>query len=283
MSLRAGVLAIAVALGLFGAAAWFKRDSTVTTPENSTTNAEQRQRVRSFWEAQREATQHRIAGRTREAVASYQRALALDPDHEDALYYGGATHLTLGDAAQARDLWQHLVRVNPVSNRAHHQLGDLYLCLDYPEILDLTAAEAEFRRALEINQEETGPLLQLAEVRMARAQWDSATTLLSTLLISNPGSQQALFYRGFLAWRDNRRREALVDYRAAITLSAPADAAPTGLTEGETATGGAMLAERERCQQFEDQLDGIGDEPDDGTHMDDRYRGVAQMLGAYGG
>lgn len=282
MTPKAGAIALlaVVAVG-WGAVRLLRPQPVEPTSESSAIESEGRQRIRAFWEAQRAATEHRVAGRTREAADAYDRALTIDPDHEDALYYAGATHLRLGNAVRARDLWRHLVEVNPSSARAHHQLGDLYLCLDYPDVVDLSAAEVEFRRALAINQEETGPLLQLAEVAMAGARWDEASTLLSTLLTSNPESQPAIFYRGFLAWRDGRPVEALDNYRAARALSERTAAAPSQLVEGETATGGAMLALPETCRQFEDPLEDLTPQTVDSTDMDDRYRLVAEMLEDY--
>ena len=60
-----------------------------------------RQRVLAFWEAIRSATTHRIAGRIAEAAADYQRAVELDPRHEDALYYIGNMRFELGEYARA--------------------------------------------------------------------------------------------------------------------------------------------------------------------------------------
>jgi tetratricopeptide (TPR) repeat protein len=281
MNLRTLVLAVAVTAALFGATAWLKRDRGPVAEEAAGPTSEERARIRAFWDAQRTATRHRIAGRIEEAVAGYEHALSLDPNHEDALYYAGALHLQLGHAADARDRWQRLIAVNPVSARAHYQLGDLYMCPEHPETFDLAAAAAEFRSALAINQEETGPLLQLAEVAVASGQWDSAATLFSDVLRSNPGSQPALFYRGYVAWHAGRPDAALADFDGAVALAQPDEEAPSGLLEGETEGGSAMLAERKSCQQFATPVAGLGDSPGGAAAMNAAYGGVRTMLAEF--
>ncbi|MFQ5932967.1 MAG: tetratricopeptide repeat protein, partial [Nitrospiraceae bacterium] len=128
----------------------------------------ERARIQRFWELYRQATGHRIAGRTRQAVETYAGALELNTEHEDALYYLGNVYFDLGEFADAETAWKRLVDVNPTSARAHSQLGNLYLCFDYEELVDLEAAEAEFQRALDIYKEDTGPLLRLGEIALIR-------------------------------------------------------------------------------------------------------------------
>ena len=98
------------------------------------------------------------------AAALYEQALALDPRHEDALYYLGQCRRELGQPAAARAAFERLVSVNPQSARGHLALGALLASPDPAEPMDLAPAEAHLRRAHAINGEETGPVVRLGEV-----------------------------------------------------------------------------------------------------------------------
>ena len=74
-----------------------------------------REQVLRFWELYREATDHRVAGRTREAASTYESALELKDDHEDALYYLGNMYVELdehavGGARRGDASWRSAVR-----------------------------------------------------------------------------------------------------------------------------------------------------------------------------
>ena len=60
-----------------------------------------------------------------EAAAQFRKGLALDPNHPGLLHRLGTTLYMMGDAAGARDLFEHAVRVSPEHARAHYSLGVL--------------------------------------------------------------------------------------------------------------------------------------------------------------
>ena len=115
---------------LFGAVAVWKQNPEQHGPDRHTKQqaTDERERVHAFWQRYREATAHRLAGRREAALEAYRQALALDPQHEDALYYLGNVHLERGAHADAARAWKRLAALNPRSSRAHLRLGDLYLC-----------------------------------------------------------------------------------------------------------------------------------------------------------
>ena len=121
-----------------------------------------RERVQQFWVVYRQGTQARIAGNVDAAAEAYRQALSLDPDHADALYYLGNMELQRGRLGDAETAWRHLLVLDSASARAHVQLGRVLSCADR-DTLNLTGARQAFERAILINQEETGPLLLLAE------------------------------------------------------------------------------------------------------------------------
>jgi tetratricopeptide (TPR) repeat protein len=211
--------------------------------------APDRDRVRAFWSVYREATAQRIAGRTDSAARTYERALELNPDHEDALYYAGSMRLELGDFAGAAASWRHLVNVNPSSARTHSQLGTLFQCPDPAAPFQLDSAEWHLRRAHELNMEETGPLLRLGEVALLRGDSSIARRHFAAVLATHPGNAAARFYTGYLAKGSDRRTGVENVHRAAGTaLPSPVPGAPS---EGDTKRGAAPLRrDGKRCGQL---------------------------------
>lgn len=236
-----------------------------------------RTRVQTFWNLYRQASAERIAGRTQRASDSYARAVELNPDHEDALYYFGSMRLELGDFAGAGRAWRHLVSVNAASARAHSRLGALYLCLDAGAPFRLDSAEYHLRRAHEINREENGPLLRLGEVALLRGDLASAKRYFATVLATHSGSAPAHFYSGYVAWKGNDMVVAREAFRRAIAPPAAPPAA--GLPgEGDTKRGITPLrTDGDRCSQ----LRALSEQPradDPARAMANRYRELDRLL-----
>ena len=206
-------------------------------------------RVRAFWTVYREATAQRIAGQTGPAAQTYARALELNPNHEDALYYAGSMRLELGDFDGAASTWRHLLDVNPSSARTHSQLGALFQCPDRGAPYQLDSAERHLRLAHELNKEETGPLLRLGEVALLRGDSSSARRHFAAVLATHPGNSAARFYVGYLTGKTDsaRMREQ--------SLVPAASVSPTPVTgasaEGDTKRGAAPLRrDGSRCDQL---------------------------------
>jgi tetratricopeptide (TPR) repeat protein len=202
-----------------------------------------RQAVVRFWNLFNEATTTRMRGDCRAAVSVYEQALAIDARHEDSLYYLGQCRQTLGDFDGARDAFERLTAVNFHSARGHLALGAL-LASPQPEApVDLTRAEREFRRAHEINGEETGPMLRLGEIALVRDDESQARDWLEAALRTNPKSVEAAFLLGYLRWRARDVPGAQAYYARAMKAAAT-DAPIKGvLSEGDRkATAPAKIA-----------------------------------------
>jgi len=217
---------------------------------------EGRARVRDFWAIYREATAQRTAGRTQAAADAYARAHALNPDHEDVLYYFGSMRFALGDFAAAEGAWRRLIALNSSSARTHSQLGSLYLCLDTNAPFHLDSAEAHLRRAHEINGEETGPLLHLGEAALIRGDLAAASRHFNEVLGSHARSPEAHFYAGYIAWKNGDKAGSQSEFRLAAATAPLSVTAVPG--EGDTKSGSApMRAQRLRCGQLEALTDGL--------------------------
>jgi tetratricopeptide (TPR) repeat protein len=253
-------------------------DQTLTVAEGESIApgaASTRAEIAEFWVRLREATRLRIAGSNGPAQVAYTRALELNPRHEDALYYLGNTELELGHYREALSAWERLVAVNPGSARAHSRLGDLYLCGDPGAPRDLAKAEVEFRRAAEINREETGPLLRLGELALIRNQPADATRYFDAVIGSHARSVEAHLLKGYLAWKQAQAGPAAALFRTAVSLAQSTQTIPHRSGEGDTKRGlTPAVAPTSRCRMFEPQLDSLSgvDSALASTRMNDIYR-----------
>jgi Flp pilus assembly protein TadD len=240
---------------------------------------DERDRVRTFWTLYREASGRRVAGDARRAAEGYARALTFNPRHEDALYYAGSMRLELGDYAGARDAWRRLLEVNPASARTHSQLGALHACLDSGAPFQLDSAEWHLQRAHELNKEENGPLLHLAEVALLRGDRASAARHLASVLRTDVNNATAHYYAGYLALRDKDLARAREELRKAATAPAsPPKPAGAASGEGDTKHGAAPLRRASvRCAQLLDAASrarALGPAADPG----ERYRPLESLL-----
>ncbi len=254
---RPAVFLAAVALLLLATVTLFKlrpRGDRAGTGTGRQATAEEA-RIREFWEVYRQATDYRVAGNTKSAAEFYAKALELNPQHEDALYYLGNMYLELGRYPEAETTWEHLVLVNPGSSRAHSRLGDLHFCREPGATVDLTRAEAEFQRALEINREETGPVLHLGEIALVRGSLADARYYLDAVIGANSGSVEAHFLKGYVAWREGDRRQAAALFAKAVELARPPTPAGGVSGEGDTKRGLApVVAPQVKCRAFQPEI-----------------------------
>lgn len=235
--------ALVVAALLFVAVTVLKRQAADESDRADSTaiSVEARARVRQFWQTYRRATDLRIAGRPAEAAEAYAEALALVPGHEDALYYLGSMDFELGDLAGAERAWHRLVAVDPSNGRGHSQLGMLYSCFGKPALLDLGRAAGEFQRALAINREQTGPLLDLGEIALVQGDLAQARSYFDSVVGSNYTSVAAHAYRAYLAWKAGAASQAaalLATAAGHARANAPVAALPG---EGDTRKGRAPM------------------------------------------
>ena len=278
---RIALAVSAVFILLFAGITLFKGRSSETTGAGpATQDAADRERITEFWQRYRSATQHRTAGDLEQAAAEYGRALELNPDHEDALYYSGSTLFELGRFREAEEAWRHLIKVNPGANRGFSRLGDLYFCFEQVDFFDLAAAQQMFQQAAELNVQETGPLLRLGEIALVRGDKDRAVESLNAVSAANFKSVPAYFFKGYLAWRDGDLVEAEQQFRRAVGYYHSADSARSVPSEGDTKGGNAILAETRQCQSFHNfaaDLPGP-DDPDLTRKMQQRYRELTAFL-----
>jgi tetratricopeptide (TPR) repeat protein len=167
-----------------------------------------REEKQRFWKLNRRAQELFVKGNWDEALAVYTEMAALDPQHEDTLYYRGNSLLELERFAEAGASWKELVRINASSSRAWVQLGILHTLPAAGALFDLEAAAAAFETAHRINREESRPPMLWGEVDVARGRLDAAHENLEAAYRMNPRSTTALYLGGYIAWKRGDAVEA---------------------------------------------------------------------------
>lgn len=219
----------------------------------------ERQRIKDFWATFREATQLRLDGKFEQALDTYERALEMDPTHEDALYYLGNVHLELEHWTEAREAWLQLTETNPASSRAFSQLGTLGMCRPGVPVFDLSAARSAIERAHELNPEETGPTLRLGQVALLEGRPEVAVVHFKDVIGSNHTSLEAYYLKAYADWISGRRDEGLSELNEALDKIDALPSAPLP-GEGDTKTGRTLGPSDEAgCPLFDPFLSAMSD------------------------
>ncbi|MDX1672699.1 MAG: tetratricopeptide repeat protein [Balneolaceae bacterium] len=204
--------------------------------------------IRQFWEYYHTATDLRVEEQYPEAANYYRRVLSLNPVHEDALYYMGNVQMQMGHYQEAKKSWHLLITKNRFSSRGHSQLGMLYFCTDKEnDQFDLVSSREHFKRAAELNREETGPLLNLSKINLLHEQYNRSEKYLNDITSTNFMNEEAFFLLGYLAWRDGNHEKAGRNLtRSAEIVSKYSKSDMAG--EGATKSGSSpMILEDNRC------------------------------------
>lgn len=139
------------------------------------------------------------------AAALFREALALNPNHEDSHYYLANCYADLGDIPSAIAELDALSRINPQNHRAFQRKGEL-LAASATSRSQLAVARQALSSALRLNSEETGTLVLLGEVDLARGDLESAQTILTHVSQANPRAANAWYFRGYVAWKKGDSR-----------------------------------------------------------------------------
>jgi tetratricopeptide (TPR) repeat protein len=283
---RLAIVGAILLLTLFVAISLWKgkrKNTALETRQLSDVSAEEKAEILRFWDVYRRATDSRLEGAWEEASTAYAEALAIDTRHEGALYYSGNMFFELEKYDQAEAAWRRLIEVNPLSARAHFQLGAVYSCGAQGAPFDLQIAEREFQRALDINQEETGPILKLGELHILNGQEQQALTYLEMATLSNPKSVEAHYMIGYIKWNAGEESKALESLQRAATYARAGKPAGAPMGEGDTKAGsGPLLAEgASRKSLFAAHwlaLKSWGDEDVSTRRMDEEYGELQRRL-----
>jgi tetratricopeptide (TPR) repeat protein len=208
-----------------------------------------REEKQRFWKLNRHAQDLFVKGSWEEAAEVFAEMTALEPQHEDALYYRGNSLLELERFAEAGACWEQLIRLNASSSRAWVQLGIVHTLSAAGMLFDLDAASHAFETAHRINREESRPPMLWGEVDVAQGRLDAAHDNLEAAYRMNPRATTALYLSGYIAWKrgDAPRAKELLERASA---SFEKEVAVRGvLGEGDTRSDEMAVARRKAARR----------------------------------
>lgn len=244
-------------------------------------NVAEKERILRFWQLHREAGAHRISGDFGRAIRLYEEALSIDDRHEDALYYLANSYLEVGRLSDADRVLRRLVSMHPESSRGHSRLGEVHVCFSEGGLFDPRLAETSFRRALEVNQEETGPMLRLAQVSLIEGRLEDARRWLTAVIGSNATSMQPHFLLGYVLWKEGDSHVAKQSFSKASALARGELAEDRVVGEGDRKNGAAIRpGEQLTCPTLLDLLNDLTATAQAPGEMDASYAAVDRKLAA---
>lgn len=189
------------------------------------------------------------AGRLDEARQRYEAALAIDPNHFDALHMLGVSCIQTGQRERAVELIRRAVRVNPAVAAAHGNLANVLnglrrfdealACCDRAIALNPQFAEAHGNRGQALNE--------LGRYQEALASYERVVALKPTA--------QAFFNQATLLREVGRQDAALESFDRALALKSDHAEAHRGR--------GVILSELGRAEEALESLDrALGLRPD---------------------
>jgi tetratricopeptide (TPR) repeat protein len=172
------------------------------------------------------------AGRLEPAVASYRRALALDPACASAYSNLGNVLQAQGDLTGAVDSYQAALRLQPSYPEALYNLGNAYAALGR-----LDAAISSYRDALRLRPNSPETLNNLAHVLQDAGRLDQAVAAYESAVKLDPGSVLLLVNLGTALRSLGRLDDAIARYERALALDPDAAEAHYNLANARYAKG----------------------------------------------
>lgn len=160
-----------------------------------------------------QAILHQRAGRLNEAERIYQRLLAAQRDHPDALHWLGVLALQRGNAATAVELIGRALKIKPDYLEAHSNFA---LALQAQGRLD--DAVAAYERALVISPDDVDIHINLGRTLQAQGRLDHAIAAYQNALALETNSAEIYHALGTALRKRGRASEAVAAYQQAIKL-----------------------------------------------------------------
>lgn len=156
-------------------------------------------------------------GEDGQAAESYTKALALDPEYEEAYYNLGVVYRT-SDPVKAEALFRKALELDAEYASAHRELGFLLL-----KTKDIENAEYQLRRAKELEPENMWGRIYLGNLLWQRGDFTKAREEFVAAVLLAPNLGQPRFFLANLVEAQGELDEAEKLYKEALQLD-PADA-----------------------------------------------------------
>jgi protein O-GlcNAc transferase len=163
--------------------------------------------------ALRDAVKQHRAGKLDEAARLYAAALAIDPNHADALHLSGVLAHQQGRHAAAVDVISRAIKRAPSIPDFHHSRG-----LAHRAAGDLAAAEADFAKAAALNPNYVEAWLNLGITRLQRNDPRQALTAFERAAKLNDANAEIRGYLGTAQLRVGLLDAAVASLKRAAAL-----------------------------------------------------------------
>jgi tetratricopeptide (TPR) repeat protein len=125
-------------------------------------------------------------GRTEDAIATFDRALAIDPSNAAAKANLGTVSMGVRDYARARTILEESLALDPDVSRAHNALGVIAAETGHPD-----EAIVHWKRAVELNPREWDTLFNLGKLLRRQGREKEARPYVERFIREAPSSQYA--------------------------------------------------------------------------------------------
>lgn len=150
---------------------------------------------------------HRLKKDWPAAAHELRRAAAGLPHHLWTLYYLARTLDDMGQADEARALYNNIL-----NQHASYFPALVALARNHEKVGNISAAIAAYERAIGLNPHDRDALLSLAVLRIRQQHWSAAEPPLRSILQLDPDDFAALLNLGVVFARTHRTTEALAIY-----------------------------------------------------------------------
>ncbi len=161
-----------------------------------------------------EAINHHRAGRLSQAETCYQKIIARDPDHADALHLLGLVAYRQGQYNQALDCIVKAVQRDATKPLYFYNLG-----LAHQKLNQLPEAERAYRQALSLKGDSIEALGNLGNVLREKGELDEACATYRQILTIKPDHPEGYNNLGVVLKEQGRLDEARDAYQRAIALN----------------------------------------------------------------
>lgn len=152
-------------------------------------------------------------GQMAQARAVFQEVLRLDPRQFDALHLLGVMALQQGDFAASIDLISQAIAVDASVEMAHANVGIAWLQSQQP-----TKAVAAFEQAIALAPDYVEAHFGRGVALLELKQWDAAIACFAQTLARQPGNAEAHFNQGNAYLGLQRFNEAITSYNQVLAL-----------------------------------------------------------------
>lgn len=207
---RLTVIGVALGIVVVGYFAWqmWRADQEARRVEEAA------QRSAQAAAATSEANDYAGQGELEKALASYSRALALDPSAAETYVRRGMAYEQKGEFAQASKDYSQAIELKPADVDAYRHRGS-----SFARQGDYQNALADYNHLIELNPTDPAHYVGRGLVQEDKGLLDEAITDYSSALTLQPEDASAFFFRGQAYQKKGEKEKAIADLQKTLGLN----------------------------------------------------------------